>query len=95
MDDVKPALKKVFRWRPKGLVPEAIAETADEAAAVAKPKRSRRAKKKAEPQNSREALDTADLNTNEKREVNQVEEARKQLLARRERAAKLAEEASC
>lgn len=97
LSDIPANLRNVFRWTPKGLVPEAVAEGVDKAKAKAKPKPSRRAKaaKRKEPTTTREALDQAPLDRQQKRRMKLLEDQKQRELAKQERTAKLMREASC
>ncbi|MAA50617.1 MAG: hypothetical protein CMP83_10635 [Gammaproteobacteria bacterium] len=91
--DIPAKLRNVFRWTPKGAIPEAVAEGVEKA--KPKPKRVRKPKNAVEPKNAREALNNAKLNVEEKRSIRAAAEAREKLLAKRKRAEKLSKEASC
>lgn len=93
LTDIPAKLRNVFRWTPKGLMPEAVAEGVEKA--KPKPKRVRKPKNAVKPENAREALNNAKLNVEEKRSLRAAAEAREKLLAKRKRAEKLSKEASC
>ena len=94
--DIPQSIRKTFRWKAQGLVPEAVAEKVDAVKAVTKPKPKRGKKAKANPATTpKEALDQAPLSKSEKDLLDNIEAERKRLIARQERNAKLANEASC
>ena len=94
--DIPRGIRKTFRWKAQGLVPEAVAEKVDAVKAVTKPKPKRGKKTKTNPPTTaKEALDQAPISKSDKDLLDNIEAERKRLIARQERNAKLANEASC
>lgn len=94
--DIPQGIRKTFRWKAQGLVPEAVAEKVDAVKAVTKPKPKRGKKTKTNPPTTaKEALDQAPISKSDKDLLDNIEAERKRLIARQERNAKLANEASC